>query len=46
MTRCFGWSTPSTTMIPYADMMNHGINSATHYIIDMKFEKEPENKHE
>lgn len=35
MTRCFGWSLSSTSLIPFADMMNHHIDTATHYTIDI-----------
>ena len=38
MTRCFGWSLPSTSMVPFADMLNHGIEAATHYMVNEYYE--------
>ena len=30
MTRCFGWSLKSTSLVPFADMLNHSNNATTH----------------
>lgn len=40
MTRCFGWHTPSTMLIPFADSMNHAHDGVTHYMVHRKFEKD------
>lgn len=45
MTRVFGWSLPSTSLIPFADMLNHGIYAATHYVIHKKMEVDTEKRH-
>jgi hypothetical protein len=34
VTRCFGWSLPSTTVIPIADSFNHGAISAGNEMFD------------
>ncbi|KRX00204.1 Rubisco LSMT, substrate-binding domain [Pseudocohnilembus persalinus] len=44
MTRCFGYSVPSTCLIPFADLLNHNNNSATHYTVQTKYEQNPEQK--
>lgn len=37
MTRCYGWSLPSTCLIPLADMCNHNdVQNSTHYIVHKK----------
>jgi len=33
MTRCFGWSLKSTSLVPFADMLNHSNKAATHYLV-------------
>jgi hypothetical protein len=33
MTRCFGWSLKSTSLVPFADMLNHSNVAATHYVV-------------
>ena len=33
MTRCFGWSLKSTSIVPFADMLNHSNKATTHYVI-------------
>lgn len=34
MTRCFGWTLPSTSLVPLADMLNHSNeNPATYHLI-------------
>ena len=33
MTRCFGWSLPSTCLVPFADMFNHNCEATTHYVV-------------
>ena len=38
MTRCFGWSLPSTSLVPLADLLNHNYEMVTHYIINKKLE--------
>jgi hypothetical protein len=45
MTRCYGWSLPSTCLVPFADMMNHSCESTTHYIVNSLYEKRPQRKH-
>ncbi len=46
MTRCFGWSLPSTCLVPFVDMLNHNNESATHYLVHKKYERNVETKHE
>lgn len=38
MTRCFGWSLKSTSLVPFADMLNHSNVAATHYVIHANIE--------
>jgi hypothetical protein len=38
MTRAFGWSVPSASLIPFADMLNHGDKYLDHFLIDLKRE--------
>lgn len=39
MTRCFGWTLPSTSLVPMADMLNHSnINPATYHLINRLIE--------
>lgn len=45
MTRCYGWSLPSTILIPLADFLNHGKNGVDHYLIHEKFELDEAKKH-
>ena len=40
MTRCYGWSLPSTFLIPFADLMNHHNYATTHYMVNKKIEIE------
>ena len=42
MTRCFGWSLPSTSLVPFADMLNHSNEATTYYLVNKKFERNPE----
>lgn len=38
MTRCYGWSLPSTCLIPLADMCNHSdVQNTTHYIVHRQY---------
>ena len=40
MTRCFGYSVPSTSLVPIMDMLNHSDReNTTHYIVNMKLEE-------
>ncbi|CAD8153535.1 unnamed protein product [Paramecium pentaurelia] len=39
MSRCFGWSLKSTSMIPIADFLNHSNKACTHYLVHSKIEK-------
>lgn len=39
MTRCFGWTIPSTSLIPYADMLNHSTEATTYHLIKLDYEK-------
>lgn len=34
MTRCFGYCTPGTSLIPLADLMNHGCEAVDHQLIN------------
>ena len=43
MTRAFGYSLPSTSMIPLADLMNHNNNTTTSSMILTKFEIDGKN---
>ena len=45
MTRSFGWSLASTSLIPIADLLNHHVHTATHYMMHLGMEKNQENKH-
>lgn len=38
MSRCFGWSLKSTSMIPIADFLNHSNVACTHYVVHRKLE--------
>lgn len=40
MTRCFGWSLKSTSLVPFADMLNHSNNATTHYVVHAALEKD------
>lgn len=40
MTRCFGWSMPTTSLVPLADMLNHSYDGTTYNIINIKNETE------
>ncbi|CAK77093.1 unnamed protein product (macronuclear) [Paramecium tetraurelia] len=39
MSRSFGWSLKSTSMIPIADFLNHSNKACTHYFVHSKVEK-------
>lgn len=39
MTRAFGWSVPSASLIPFADMLNHGESYLDHFLADVEREK-------
>lgn len=42
MTRCYGWSLPSTCLIPLADMCNHrDKQTSTHYVVHRRYELDP-----
>ena len=45
MTRCYGWSLPSTFLIPLADFLNHGKYGVDHYLIHEGFEVKEAKKH-
>ena len=46
MTRCYGWSLPSTVLLPLADFINHDSKTGvTHYLIHKGFEENTERKH-
>ena len=38
MTRCFGWSLPTTMLVPFGDFLNHTSDGATHYLVNTQFE--------
>lgn len=42
MTRCFGWSLPTTMLVPMADFMNHNPDGTTSYIVNTRFERKEE----
>ena len=45
MTRCYGWSLPSTCLIPLADMCNHNdVQNTTHFIVHRQYEINSETK--
>ena len=46
MTRGYGWSLPSTSMMPFADMFNHHNQCTTHYLVNKKYEADVKSKHE
>jgi hypothetical protein len=39
MTRAFGWSVPSASLIPFADMLNHGESYLDHFLTDVERER-------
>lgn len=39
MTRCFGWSLKSTSLVPFADMLNHSNTATTHYVVHADIER-------
>ena len=39
MTRCYGWTMHSTSIVPFADMLNHSKYSTDHLIYNSRFEK-------
>lgn len=39
MTRCYGWSLPSTVLIPLSDFLNHNEDGINHFMVHKKFEK-------
>lgn len=45
MTRCYGWSLPSTILIPLADFLNHEKHGVDHYLIHKTYEINPLIKH-
>ncbi|CAD8069199.1 unnamed protein product [Paramecium primaurelia] len=48
MTRCFGWTLPSTSLVPMADMLNHSnINPATYHLVNRLIEQngQPNNRY-
>ena len=48
MTRCFGYSMPSTSLVPLMDMMNHSDReNTTHYVVNTRLERngEPHNNY-
>lgn len=45
MTRCYGWSLPSTILIPLADFLNHEKHGIDHYLVNKKYELDEKNKH-
>jgi len=46
MTRIFGYSLPCSCLVPFGDLFNHGNHSATHYIINKRFEEDESLAHE
>lgn len=46
MTRCYGWSLPSTILIPLADFLNHHKHGSDHYLIHQGYELNETKKHE
>jgi len=46
MTRCYGWSLPSTILIPLADFLNHDKHGVDHYLIHEGFELKEKEKHQ
>ncbi|KAM3135265.1 hypothetical protein pb186bvf_012563 [Paramecium bursaria] len=42
MSRCFGWSLKSTSMIPVADFLNHSNQACTHNMVHKIFEQNNE----
>lgn len=41
MTRCYGWSLKYTSLVPFADGLNHNIDAVEHFVIDPKLEQNP-----
>lgn len=37
VTRCFGWGLPKTSMIPFADCINHHTVDSTYELINVKY---------
>lgn len=45
MTRVFGWTLPSSSLIPFADNLNHGPLATTHYFVHKQMEMGQTPKH-
>lgn len=39
VTRCFGWGLPKTTIIPFADCINHHNVDSTYELIHLKYHR-------
>lgn len=39
VTRCFGWGLPKTSMIPFADCINHHTVDSTYELIHARYHK-------
>ena len=39
MTRCYGWTMNSTSLVPFADMLNHSKYATDHLIYNKRFER-------
>ena len=42
VTRCFGWGVPTTSMIPFADSINHHNVDSTYEMIHLKYHQYPD----
>ena len=38
MTRCYGWSLKYTSLVPFADSLNHHVDAVEHFICDPALE--------
>ena len=46
VTRCFGWGLPCTTMVPFADFINHHNVDSSYELISKCYNPREENKPE
>lgn len=44
VTRCFGWGLPCTTMVPFADFINHHNVDSSYELISRNFSPNTNNK--
>ena len=40
LTRCYGWSVKYTSLIPFADLLNHNTSAVDHFFVDKNLEND------